>query len=424
MADVTTTAQFKALLDHIGDAAAVFSSEGHQQYCNRMFLRLPKWLQSEFALLALSPTATHSQRFWQTKHAVKRVELGDSVGFIVSTPSRTESTTERTLKLLIAALEDSPDIFHAAASAIQQTLGWRWVAITRYKTSDTLEVLALFDNQHVLDNYVYDIAGTPCQSVIETRQFTHFANLLEDFPNYQALHEMGALAYAGLVYRDSNGHPLGHVMAMHDSRLVDFDEAEDVIKIATISIATQLQLTHSKSRLKKAERQVKLDSVTGISNRLAFDLELAAIAQAKHANVNQQTTLAIIDLDNLKPLNDQIGHAAGDQFIQLMATELKQLSRDSDQAFRIGGDEFAMIFAHDGESFCHLIKQRFTQALQRIREQLQFNVNASIGFASLAEVDGDIEQWIQLADQRMYQEKAVHRKQQETTNNLARGPLQ
>jgi GGDEF domain-containing protein len=52
---------------------------------------------------------------------------------------------------------------------------------------------------------------------------------------------------------------------------------------------------------------------------------------------------------------------------------------------------------------------RFIKAVERIRLALKFNVGASIGLATLAEVDGDIEKWVSLADSRMYEEKQSKR---------------
>ena len=56
---------------------------------------------------------------------------------------------------------------------------------------------------------------------------------------------------------------------------------------------------------------------------------------------------------------------------------------------------------------------RFEQALQRIRANLQFDINASIGYASLRSVKGNTKQWSQLADERMYLQKSEHKQQVE-----------
>ena len=95
-----------------------------------------------------------------------------------------------------------------------------------------------------------------------------------------------------------------------------------------------------------------------------------------------------------------------------MASELASLGRQTDRAFRLGGDEFAIVFEHDAHDFTNVIKLRFRHFIQRIRANLRFDIDSSIGFASLAEVNGDAEKWFKLAEQRMYRQKKKHQTEQ------------
>lgn len=395
--------------EHISDAIVIFDAHGKIVFHNKAYVELSPSLQD--CLITPEQCNYPGMGVLQTKKMLKKITLSDGHGFVIKQPRHHETAAEKTLKVLMNALQSSNDIYASAALAIQQCLGWRWVAITRFTddTSEHLEVLSFLDKEQHLDTFEYAVAGTPCEMVVDTNEFTVFSNLEKAFPDYAALQEMGAKNYAGLVYRNADGKPLGHIMAMHDSDDVNFSIAEDVINIATIALSSQFQLHKTVSQLANAEQRMRKDGLTGIGNRVAFDDAIMRAGQSYHANAHKDWTLAIIDLDNLKPLNDYHGHAAGDNFIKLMATELANLGRQSDTAFRIGGDEFAIIFSHNGNKFIDVIRHRFGQALQRIRSNLRFNVDASIGFATLYEAKGSLEQWSALADQRMYDEKTLHK---------------
>ena len=395
--------------EHISDAIVIFDANGSTVFHNHAYEELSPKLQH--CLVAPDQCNYPGIDALQTKKMIKEITLSDGYGFIIKQPRHLETAAEKTLKTLMQALQSSNDIYASAGIAIQQALGWRWVAITRFtdNSGERLEVLSFLDQESEQDTFEYDVAGTPCEMVVDTNEFTVFSDLESAFPDYTTLQEMGAKIYAGLVYRNADGKPLGHIMAMHDGENVNFSIAEDVINIATIALSSQFQLNKTVSQLASAEQRMRKDGLTGIGNRVAFDDAIKRAGQSYHANTHKDWTLAIIDLDNLKPLNDRQGHAAGDNFIKLVAAELANLGRQSDTAFRIGGDEFAIIFSHNGAKFIDLIRHRFGQALHRVRTNLQFNVNASIGFATLYEAKGHLEKWSNLADKRMYEEKASHK---------------
>jgi diguanylate cyclase (GGDEF)-like protein len=86
------------------------------------------------------------------------------------------------------------------------------------------------------------------------------------------------------------------------------------------------------------------DGLTGLPNRRAFDRDLAH-EMARARRTSTPTTVAVIDLDHLKEVNDRHGHAAGDQVLSQMADALRAACRRSDRAYRIGGDEFALLLS-------------------------------------------------------------------------------
>lgn len=402
---------FRELVEQINDAVIIFDDQGAAVYENKAFKQLGVEFRQSLLIDAEQNATDSPDVHLRSRHLIKKLSLAQGFALLVSTTESAQATAENTLKALMASLNDTHDIYAAAAQAVQSSLGWRWVAITRFTEARRLEILSFIDRKASLEKFEYDVAGTPCEWVVDSHKFTVFSDLLDSFPEYQALHDMGAKTYAGLIYRGENNEPLGHVMALHDSANVDFSLAEDVINIATIALSSQFQLHDTVSQLHNAEQRLRADPLTGIGNRLAFDDTLKSISLSYDASPNQDWTLAIIDLDRLKPLNDMHGHAAGDQFIKLMASELANMGRQSDMAFRLGGDEFAIVFANSGNTFVNTINRRFEQALQRIRANLQFDISASIGYASLRSVKGNTKNWARLADERMYLQKSENKRQ-------------
>ena len=87
------------------------------------------------------------------------------------------------------------------------------------------------------------------------------------------------------------------------------------------------------------------DGLTGLGNHRAFQEELDREIEL-YSRYKVPFALTVIDLDNLKVVNDTLGHAAGDEALQEMGRLIADVSRYADRSFRIGGDEFAILMPH------------------------------------------------------------------------------
>jgi diguanylate cyclase (GGDEF)-like protein len=92
------------------------------------------------------------------------------------------------------------------------------------------------------------------------------------------------------------------------------------------------------ARLEESERLALRDYLTGLGNRRKVEQEIESRIQQGRA-----FTLLLLDLNKFKPINDQLGHAAGDEVLKQFATELKTIFRASDVVGRWGGDEFLVV---------------------------------------------------------------------------------
>jgi diguanylate cyclase (GGDEF)-like protein len=299
-------------------------------------------------------------------------------------------------------LNGSDDIFQSVALAMQESLKWKWIAITRFVDPERLEVLTFLENGQLLDNYEYDLIGTPCKTVMDTVKFTFFKDVVKAFPNYKALQSLGVKTYAGLVFKNSEGTPIGHVMAMHESDSVNIAHTQHVFEVATLTLSAHFKLSDANIKLAHARKQALLDQLTHVGNRLAFDTKLEAISMLNQRRKSDDFSVAVIDLDKLKPLNDTYGHEAGDRFIQLMAKGLEGLGRANDEVFRLGGDEFAIVFSQNIEPIRSSIEKRFQVLESKVSKALGFSIGASVGFAALSETKGNVKACLKLADERMY----------------------
>ncbi|MGA3085219.1 MAG: sensor domain-containing diguanylate cyclase [Thermodesulfobacteriota bacterium] len=171
------------------------------------------------------------------------------------------------------------------------------------------------------------------------------------------------------------------------------------------------------TRQKQAEEALKamslVDDLTGINNRRGF-LTLAE-QELKIANrMERGTFLLFADLDDLKGINDTLGHLEGDQALKDIAHILKETFRDPDILARIGGDEF-VILAIEGASEAgpELLVERLRKNLELSNKESSrpYNLSLSMGAAGYdPEHPVSIETLLLEADRNMYEEKHGKRK--------------
>jgi len=149
------------------------------------------------------------------------------------------------------------------------------------------------------------------------------------------------------------------------------------------------------------------DPLTGLANRnkLARHLEQALL----RGNDSPPLTLLLLDLDNFKPINDSLGHAAGDAVLQEVATRLRDSTRDGDMVARLGGDEFLLVLGGmDNRSEIDRFCARLISLLQQpiVFDSQPLHVGASIGVAQTRTQGFDAGELIRCADIALYQAKA------------------
>jgi diguanylate cyclase (GGDEF)-like protein len=172
--------------------------------------------------------------------------------------------------------------------------------------------------------------------------------------------------------------------------------------VAPIMSVQMLALLH---RLDLAEARLRelaiTDELTQAYNRRYF-ISLAEAELARIRRYGGTCTLAILDLDNFKTVNDTIGHLAGDEALREFSRECRKILRAGDTFARYGGDEFVVLLPNTSPKTAH-------EVLDRLRATLAANHNGqlrlSAGIAGLDPAAPDLDQLVKRADDALYAAK-------------------
>jgi diguanylate cyclase (GGDEF)-like protein/PAS domain S-box-containing protein len=152
------------------------------------------------------------------------------------------------------------------------------------------------------------------------------------------------------------------------------------------------------------------DALTGAYNRGRFEQELAReMAQARR--YGRLSTLLVVDLDNFKPINDTLGHRAGDQVLKETATILQRRLRRTDIIARLGGDEFGALLlevdSHAGEVLAQSVASA-VEAHEFTLADVPIHITASVGAVSIdPEAHQTLPEIFSAADAAMYAAKTA-----------------
>ncbi len=163
----------------------------------------------------------------------------------------------------------------------------------------------------------------------------------------------------------------------------------------------------SRQEKKDLESQIYTDGLTGCWTKMGFQSMVETIF--KKANVEESHTLLIIDIDNFKVINDNLGHHFGDVVLKEAGMNLRELFRGSDCVGRIGGDEFMVLLKSVGnKSIVEDKVKKILEKFDRIYEghARSYRTTASIGIAKYPEDGTDFETLYKRADVALYDTKS------------------
>ena len=181
-------------------------------------------------------------------------------------------------------------------------------------------------------------------------------------------------------------------------------EAErDALKAKNTSLSDALNSL--RREMKVLEKISLTDGLTEIGNRRAFSIAIRHVTE-NYKRTGEKFALVIVDINDLKPINDELGHEAGDTLIKSAASILTNAARTTDGVFRLGGDEFSVILNNtpNGLPFKNRIKELCTSS--GISMASGWSTISHLPYKSLS-TEETAEYLFKLADREMYSEKSM-----------------
>lgn len=170
-----------------------------------------------------------------------------------------------------------------------------------------------------------------------------------------------------------------------------------------------------KSLHSKLNEMLKVDNLTGLSNRRHF-MDFLAKMHSLSQRHSHPLSILMADIDNFKEINDNYGHHQGDQFLQAVSEVLKRKTRNEDLAARMGGDEFIVLLPETNLKEALHIANRIKKCVENIDILSEKeSCSISIGAAQLKE-DDNIESFLKRVDDALYKAKENGRNRVETLN--------
>jgi PAS domain S-box-containing protein len=190
------------------------------------------------------------------------------------------------LKKIVEGISDHTGevFFQQLVKNLAEVLDVHGVWVTEYlKDKNRLRALAFWLNDHFVDEYEYDVPGTPCEPVLENQQICHVPDrVIELYPKDPDLPSLDAVSYMGLALRDEQGKILGHLALLDNKPMKEIPEVFAIFKIFTARAAAEMRRLGFEKKLIENESKLKR-LVNGTSEALIEINESFMITQANEA---------------------------------------------------------------------------------------------------------------------------------------------
>jgi PAS domain S-box-containing protein len=174
------------------------------------------------------------------------------------------------------ATETGRQFFHALVQNLAKALTTHGAWVTEYfPETRRLRALAFWMDGQWVNDYEVDIAGTPCERVIDTAKLVHFPDrILDIYPDEEELKAAGAVSYMGVPLQDTNGHILGHMAVIDRRPIPEEPHVHAIFQIFAARAAAELQRLRAETEVHEREERVgrllssAMDAIIELDNRL------------------------------------------------------------------------------------------------------------------------------------------------------------
>lgn len=160
-------------------------------------------------------------------------------------------------------------------------------------------------------------------------------------------------------------------------------------------------LSSLRLRLAHEQELARTDSLTGICNARSF-VECAEIEIERARRRHRSFSVAYVDCDNFKQVNDRFGHNVGDELLQSVAQTMKSGARSFDLVARLGGDEFVLLLPEVNGVQALVVMERLRERLTKAMCEQDWPVTFSIGVATFETAPASVTDMLRQADEVMY----------------------
>jgi diguanylate cyclase (GGDEF)-like protein len=281
-------------------------------------------------------------------------------------------------------------------------------AVTRVHQEEQIVLATKGDAYPVGRGVVLPYRASFCRSMV-TGVAPRVAPDVSAVPEYAAAAaatEFPISAYVGTPIVGPDGELFGTVCGydpeQQSASLAELLPLLDLLSsLLAAVLAGDLHATDSVRELEQARREADTDPLTGLLNRRGWDRFLR-LEEERFQRFGDPACVVIIDLDQLKVVNDTLGHDAGDRYIRRAAEVLAEVFRADDVLARLGGDEFGIVVVGATREEGLSLVGRAERAMEAA------GVSGSFGLAPYTVVSGFPGAW-QLADSAMYERKRLRR---------------
>jgi diguanylate cyclase (GGDEF)-like protein len=183
-----------------------------------------------------------------------------------------------------------------------------------------------------------------------------------------------------------------------------FFYAWNTLVVLAFFVVVTLLLSALRTTLEHETELAQKDDLTGAANRRFF-IELLQMEISRCQRYLHPFTIAYIDVDNFKEVNDRFGHNTGDQVLRALVDLVRKFLRSTDLVGRLGGDEFALLLPETDSESAQVVLSKIQSAILAGMEQDHWGVTISIGVLTCGSAQHTVVEIIKMVDDLMYSVK-------------------